>query len=312
MLTPAQIEERRGYIGASEAAGVLGLSRWQTPLSIWAAKTGMLPPEDKSGELAIEVGNDLEDCVARLFAKRTGKQVRRVNETIRHPEYPFLAVNLDRKVVSEDADLECKTASAYKDREWEDDAIPVEYLIQCQHSMGVTGKKANYIACLIGGNVSFQYKLIERDDALIRDMFEKEIHFWNTYVVPKVMPQIVTARDAGIINRLYPEDPAAAPAVTLSADHDRIAAGIKAMEKDKKRIEELIEKEKNYIRLALGSATEGATAGYRLTWKEQSPMLLDQERLKSEAPTIYEKYLKPSPRRPLYITPIKPPKPSKT
>ncbi len=33
-------EDRRKYIGASECAGVLALSRYASPLQIWSVKTG--------------------------------------------------------------------------------------------------------------------------------------------------------------------------------------------------------------------------------------------------------------------------------
>ena len=105
MLTAEKLAERNTYIGASEAAAVLGLSRWETPLSVWARKTGLVPVQNKSGMLAIEVGDELENAVCNLFARRTRKVVARVNETIRHKAWPFIAANLDRRVVGEDAVL---------------------------------------------------------------------------------------------------------------------------------------------------------------------------------------------------------------
>ena len=38
MLTKEQIEERKFYIGGSDIAGVLGMSRWSSPLMIWLTK----------------------------------------------------------------------------------------------------------------------------------------------------------------------------------------------------------------------------------------------------------------------------------
>jgi predicted phage-related endonuclease len=45
--------ERIGFIGSSDAAAVLGLSRWKTPLQIWAEKTGQVVPDDISDKEAV-------------------------------------------------------------------------------------------------------------------------------------------------------------------------------------------------------------------------------------------------------------------
>ncbi len=130
MLTPEQVSERTAYLGGSDAAAVLGLSRWSSPLTVWAIKTGQIVSEDKSDQLAIQVGNELEDAVCRLFTKRTGKKVARVNETIFHPKHPFLGANIDRRIVGEDSVLEAKTASGWKAKEWTGEDIPIEYRLK--------------------------------------------------------------------------------------------------------------------------------------------------------------------------------------
>ena len=64
MATKDVKENRHLYIGGSDIAKVMGLSRWGTPLSLWAEKTGKIPPKDLSNVEAVELGNDLEDFVA--------------------------------------------------------------------------------------------------------------------------------------------------------------------------------------------------------------------------------------------------------
>lgn len=49
--------DRTKSIGSSDAAGVLGLSRWDTVLSIWAEKTGRVVPDDISQNLAVKYGS---------------------------------------------------------------------------------------------------------------------------------------------------------------------------------------------------------------------------------------------------------------
>ena len=45
MSREAWLELRRHSIGGSDAAGIVGLSKWASPYSVWAEKTGRLPEQ---------------------------------------------------------------------------------------------------------------------------------------------------------------------------------------------------------------------------------------------------------------------------
>lgn len=267
MLTKEQVLQRRNYLGASEAAAVLGLSRWKTPLQVWSEKTGAVEPEDISDRLPVIVGNELEDLVCKLFTRETGKKVYRVNETIRHPAYPFIAANLDRRVVGEDAVLEAKTANARKLHEWEDDEIPQEYLVQVMHQLAVTGRQFAYIAVLIGGNQKFIWKKVERDEDIIKNIVEKECEFWLSFVQPKVMPKVVTAQDSAILNALFPSSKDGDNMV-LGSDADRIIEDIKTLDEQAKKLTEEAAKLKNELKLMIGNFAGGSTEKWKVSWKE--------------------------------------------
>ena len=304
MITESQRAERLKYIGSSDAAAVLGLSRWSTPLEIWALKTGQIQSEDISDRLAIEVGNELEDLVAKLFTKRTGKQVRRVNETFYHSNYSFLAANIDRRVVGEDTILEAKTCSGWKAKEWTGEAIPQEYLIQVMHQLAVTGKERAYVAVLIGGNQDFVYKLVERDEKLISDMVRKESEFWVKYVEPKVMPTIVTKNDGGVLYKLFP-DGIEGQEVNLGDDANAVIESLEAMGADLANMEGTIEQQRNVLKLMLGNNENGNTGRYKVTWKNQNTARLDIAKLKEEAPEVVARFTKTTPSRVLRFRKLK-------
>ncbi|MFA5089329.1 MAG: YqaJ viral recombinase family protein, partial [Candidatus Omnitrophota bacterium] len=165
VITEQQLAERVNYLGGSDCAKILGLSRWGTPLSTFMAK--VYPNRDDSENCiggkneASYWGNELEEKVCEAFTKVTGKKVARVNQTLKHPEHDFIRANIDRRVVGEDAILEAKTCSAYKAQDWVDDEIPEEYILQLQHYLAVTGNEVAYIAVLIGGQ-KFLWKRVER------------------------------------------------------------------------------------------------------------------------------------------------------
>lgn len=49
-------QNRNTFIGGSEIAAVMGLSRWKTPLALCAEKIGLLQPKDLSDVEAVEIG----------------------------------------------------------------------------------------------------------------------------------------------------------------------------------------------------------------------------------------------------------------
>ena len=140
---------RRGSLGGSDAAAILGLSQWITPYTVWADKTGRLP-EQPDNE-AMRQGRDFEDYVAQRFTEVTGKKVRRNNAILKNTDYPFAHANIDRSIVGENAGLECKTTSVMNLRKFKNGEYPDTYYCQCVHYMAVTGADRWYLAVLVFG-----------------------------------------------------------------------------------------------------------------------------------------------------------------
>ena len=166
-------------IGSSDAAAAIGLSSYKCALSLWLEKTGRQPSEDLSNKEAVVWGTVLEPVVAKMYAERTGRKVRRVNAVLQHPEHAFMLANLDREVITEDGTgvLEIKTAGFYSAQLWED-GVPVAYQCQVLHQLAVTGHAWADVAVLLGGQ-EFRIYRIERDEEKIGDLIRREAHFWQ-------------------------------------------------------------------------------------------------------------------------------------
>jgi len=257
--------DRKKFLGASDAAAALGLSRWKTPIELWAEKTGQIEPPVVDSEAA-ELGKGLEDYVAKRFSTKTGKAVHRVNEHRFHKAFPYLAAQIDRKVEGENAVLECKTASGWKAKEWSGEEIPQEYIIQCHHQLSVTGYDKAYLAVLIG-NQDFKIREILRDEKIIEDLVKKEIEFW-AYVRNKMMPEIVMPKDDDVLYQLFPQMTAGED-VALKDEANILIEGIQAMIQDKIALEDQIDKSKNELKVMLKEAEQGHTKLWRVTWKDQ-------------------------------------------
>jgi putative phage-type endonuclease len=279
--------DRTKSIGGSDAPGVLGLSRWSSPLKVWAEKTGQVVPGELDNE-AIHLGRELEDYVARRFTRLTGKQVRRVNQQLVHPDHPFITGHIDRRVVGEDALLECKTASAFKAKEWEGEDIPQEYIIQVMHYLAITGMKYAYIAVLIG-NHDYQWKRIDADPDMIESLIQKEVAFWSDYVLTGQMPIQITAIDSDILSELFPD---ANPETIVSLE-----GGVDDLINERENINDLIKSNEsrideinNTIKAMLGENETGETDRYKVTWKNQQRVSLDTKALKQNDPELFAKY----------------------
>ena len=298
---------RNSYIGGSDIAAIMGMSRWSTPLKLWAIKTGKLEAPDLSTVEAVEMGIELEQFVADMFSKKTGKSVRRAPKVYQHPDYAYMAAHIDRLVTGTDELLECKTCSAFKKDEWENDEIPQEYILQVMWQLGITGRKIGHIAVLIGGQ-SFKYKKIQFDEELFQSMVESAKEFWKHVqedTPPAIMPEDdETLKDlysasTEVMIELYPEDDRTAQACASLEEKigylQEIKSHIRNLQDEQKEIETGI---KEIIKDNLGIKTPK----YVVTWKSQRKSSVDVRSLCENEPDIYAKYEKISSYRVMRIT----------
>jgi putative phage-type endonuclease len=289
----AWLKARQAGIGGSDVSAIMGLNRWKSPIDVWVEKTTSVQDEEPSE--AAYWGMVLEDVVAIEFQKRTGLRVRRRNSLLRHKDYPYMLANIDREIVSQDVGLECKTASEYRKDEWSDEEIPAEYILQCQHYMAVTGYKAWWIAILIGGN-KFAYKLIERDEEIIRMLIEQEGNFWHQYVEPKVMPPVDGSEACKkALAKMYPQSNG--QTVALDAESRELLEQRAKLEERSDLLKWQLNQIDSTIKAKLGKAEIGETGCYRVSWKTIASSKPDTKILKEQYPDVYKACLKTSDSR---------------
>ncbi|WP_105104611.1 YqaJ viral recombinase family protein, partial [Microbulbifer pacificus] len=272
------LQERTKGLGGSDASIVLGLNKYRTPFELWLEKTGQTNLEDTAGEAAY-FGNILEDVVAREFEVRSGKKVRKNNFMLQHPDHPFIMANIDRKVVGEDAILECKTASTYLSKDWESEEIPEGYLVQVQHYLGVTGYKKAYIAVLIGGQ-RFVWKEIERDDELIQMIFDAEVNFWNHHVLGNVAPALDGSSAAEKFLKERYADVEEGKSVDLAFSYKDKLDNLFDIKNQIKQLEEIKKQTENELKHELKEAETGFVKNYQVDWKQYERQSVDSKLLK--------------------------------
>ena len=80
---------RKQGIGGSDVAAILGISKWNSAISLWLNKTNQTEDDTQENE-AMEWGTIMESVIRNHFAKVTGKTVVEVHAMLQHPDYPFM------------------------------------------------------------------------------------------------------------------------------------------------------------------------------------------------------------------------------
>ena len=256
---------RRRGVGGSDAAAVAGESRFSSPYVIWAEKTGRLP--EKPDTEAMRLGRDLEDYVARRFTEATGKRCRRLPLLLRNPRYPFALADIDRAVTGERAGLECKTTSALDARAFRETDFPAQYRAQCLHYLAVTGWDRWYLAVLVFGRGFFVYRL-ERDEAEIASLMEKERRFWTEHVATGVPPAADGSEaTAAALGALFPRGAEKTAALPELAPELEAWARLRG---EKRALEAKMAETENRLKARLGEAERGECGRFTVLWKTQT------------------------------------------
>lgn len=207
-------------IGGSEAAAVIGQSPWCSNVELWKRKTGRSTAPDISNNGAVQYGHDAEPLIRGLFALDYAGKYRTeyINEfdMVHNPEHPYIFATLDGRLTElatgRKGILEIKTTSILRSMQkelwWKDGkpCIPMQYYCQILHQLLATG----WDFAILHAQLKYEYGdnpedirserrtyTIERADhqASIDYLKEKEVEFWERYVMqdicpPQILPDI--------------------------------------------------------------------------------------------------------------------------
>ncbi len=299
MLTAAQRDKRKAFIGSSDIAALCGLSEFANAHDIWLEKTGRLV--EGNGSAAAEMGNDLEGAVLSMFERERGiKVVRNIwleRETI-------FCANLDGAICDSDqltkgfpnAVLEPVEAKSTGYQEFwgkEGAEIPPVVLCQVAWQMMVIGAhcERGWVPVLFPGYKKFDFKIfpVERTKSvneLIEVLVEQAFAFWKL-VESDTPPENLTPH-LPTLKRVRRE------AETVISLDDEAAEEWAKFERARERVSKWeATKEQRYARLVtmLGASEAGRLPdGRMLTYMEQSGARhCDFDLLQAEAPELYKR-----------------------
>jgi putative phage-type endonuclease len=168
------LEERKKSLGGSDMGAILGMNPYSSAYTVWAEKTGKLPPFE--GTEWTRLGNDLEGYVAQRFTEASGMKVSVDKATWRNSKYPHLHANIDRKVVGQKAGLECKVTSELNAKKYKDGEFPDRFYAQCCEYLLVTEYDRWYLTVLIYGKGVKIYQMTRIKDDIIPEWCEASVY----------------------------------------------------------------------------------------------------------------------------------------
>lgn len=296
----------RERIGGSMIAGIMGLSPWDSPYSVYQLMIGEAGPKEETA--AMRRGKKHEGTVLRELSDRTGLLIED-GKTIQRDDFGFPSVaQIDGLILDGDGwqPAEAKTSSPWAAGDWDGDEPPLHYFTQVQWQIAHADAQRAYVAAMWGlDEDDFRHLIVERDQRVIDAMLGCARSFYHDNVLKRVPPTVdghpaTTTAVQQKYRRSTPE-----MAVVLD---DEAAQWIAQRQEAQLRLEQaqqLKDEADNQLKLLMADAEVAELPGWRITWKTQTKQTVDTKALKIDHADLVAKYLKTSESRPFVVKPLK-------
>lgn len=317
VLQLATTTDRRKFLGGSDIAGIVGVSKWATPADVYFRKIGRAEEAptkiDPVRERIYKRGKRMEPVVIEMLADELGIEVTKTSPPDRpnryiDPEHGFLAAEIDFewRVRAEDVaqfpwarnlevgsiqNGEVKTVAPFPAlmQEWgemDTDEVPIDYAFQSMHGLGVTRRQACMYGVLFGSDNLVTYAVL-RDEETIAHIRRRAVQFWREHVEKDVPPAPQTIEDLqrmylrATLGRRIAEPELVERVVEMHAVMDQV----KALTERKAELE-------FQVKEALGPAEALVDERGRtlVTWKNSTSSGLDEHGLKEKYPLIHAEF----------------------
>lgn len=261
------LQRRRSGIGGSDAPVVMGVSRRKSAYALWTEKAGLVDPDLTDNEV-LRWGRILEGPIADDYQRITGRKVIDLGPHAiqRHPKREWQICTHDRLIEAIDdrgaGVLSVKYMNPIANQDWEETWVerggPIDYKVQTQHEMSVSGLRWGSFAVLIWG-VGVRWCDFELNANFEEALVEEEHDFWRRVQVGDPPPVDGSESTREALKRLYPQDNG--KAVDLPAEAEGWIAEIKALSDKEGEAKSRRKHLENLLKAALGPALEGRLNG---------------------------------------------------
>lgn len=327
--------DRSTYLGGSDAASILGVSKWRTPLETYLRKIGESVEDESDAQRnkILRRGKILEPIIIDMAIDEYGLQVTKRSppdapNRYTHPQHSWMKAEIDFEflvtpeiveyceglidpaLIGTIQNGEVKSSSPFVSDQWGEDLteeISIDYAAQSTHGLLVTDRQFCLYTVLVGSDNLLLYG-VRRDDETIAGMLEREIEFWHC-VQNRIPPDPSNMGDVlSLMYRMKGRPIEATPAIADTvAKLKQIKSSIKAFEADEEQLKfeigaflfhNLKELNASNPKVTLEDDTRLVFAGRDLlTWKQQETVRLDSKALKENDAAIWSRFAKTSSSR---------------
>lgn len=291
------LQERRNSLGGSDVGAILGLNRYATPYTVWAEKTGRLPPKEDNE--AMRQGRDLEQYVADRFVERSGKRVQKYNFLLRRDSAPYLHANIDRRILGERSGLECKTASVLSMGLYAGGEFPGSYYAQCVAYLAVTGWERWYLAALVLNKAFYVYQITTVDGDSVPEWCDGSVYvnsgeletlkrcaveFWECHIIPDKPPAPDGLPATGeAVKAIYRND--CGGTIELFG-RDGMLEEYFQLRRERAAIQQRMDAIKQTIQTDMGNSSMAVCGPAQVSWRLQAHRTFDIRALQKAHPEI--------------------------
>ena len=167
-------EWRHKGIGASDAPAIMGENPFKSARQLLKEKRE--PARESVQNEAMARGIELEPEARKRYIAKTGRNVRPA--CLQSTRHDWLRASLDGFAIGQDSVVEIKCGQSVYRKTSEYRSVPGYYYGQMQHILAVTGLDLLDFWCYWPGRSELLLP-IERNDAYIERLLDRELEFWK-------------------------------------------------------------------------------------------------------------------------------------
>lgn len=290
---------RQRGIGGSDIGGLMGISKYSSPLKVYKAKT---EPVEQVDSVYTRKGHDLEPIIRDVYVK---PYLQEKGYTVLHPDVmfvndscPWLIANLDAIAVSNELSsyrsnivIEIKWVSEYGENRWGADeykGVPPEYYAQVQHYMCVTGAQKAIVCALFDSTWEMHYYEIPFDMGFVMKMLDVSKQFYDHNMTHRVAPapDVDIDRDElkeEVVEGIEPPTKASAHVTEMCAEYASLKEELKS--------KEIALRELGNAIVEAYRAGECPEEPYKVRMKTYKRTAFNQNAFRNTHPDLYEQFV---------------------
>lgn len=267
---------RAGKIGGSAAVNIIcggdpdpEIRTFGTPVTEWLRLTGR-PVDATEDNAVLKFGRYSEPMHRAWLEDDTGGVTEDAPGVLQHDTIPWIAITPDGFIVIDKIRrvLEMKAPVPSTLKKWKSGA-PVTHKVQAALYMFVLDIDEALVSALSQTNGPM-WSIVQRDRPFEQFMLDTLGHFMDFHVAKDIPPRVTGKsgeRDA--VMRSHPKDNG--KSINLDREQfEHVFSDLESVQEKRKELEELEERLKTEIALAITPNTEGICGPFRATYKWQS------------------------------------------